>query len=53
MRGSEVSDEAQAAADAEAEADFRAGRVISHERMKTWLLSWGSANELPPPDQDA
>jgi len=32
-----------------AEADFEAGRTISHEAMKRWLLSWGTDNPLPPP----
>lgn len=30
-------------------ADYKAGRVISHEAMKRWLLSWGTPDELPPP----
>lgn len=45
----EIDDDAEAAADARAEADIAAGRVISHEAMKRWLLSWGAPNELPPP----
>jgi predicted transcriptional regulator len=45
----EIDEEAEARADAEAEADVAAGRVISHEAMKRWLLSWGTPNELPPP----
>lgn len=28
------------------------GEFISHEAMKTWLLSWGTENELPPPEPD-
>ena len=31
---------------AEALVDVAAGRVISHEAMKAWLLSWGTADEL-------
>ena len=33
------------------EADVQAttGKVISHEAVRRWLLSWGKANELPPP----
>jgi predicted transcriptional regulator len=46
----EVDQAFEDAADAEAEADIAAGRVISHEAMKAWLLSWGTANELPPPE---
>jgi predicted transcriptional regulator len=45
----ELDVDAEIAADAEGLADFEAGRVISHEAMKAWLLSWGSADELPPP----
>lgn len=43
---------AEAAADAEGLADLDAGRVISHERMKAWLLSWGTPEEIPPPKTD-
>jgi predicted transcriptional regulator len=46
----EIDEVAEAEADARAEADVRAGRVISHEAMKTWLLSWGRVDELPPPE---
>jgi predicted transcriptional regulator len=38
------------AADSEGIADIEAGRVISHEAMKAWLLSWGKPGELPPPE---
>jgi predicted transcriptional regulator len=31
-------------------ADARAGRTIPLEAVKRWLLSWGSENELPPPE---
>ena len=30
-------------------ADFEAGRVISHEAIKRWFLSWGTDKPLPPP----
>jgi predicted transcriptional regulator len=26
-----------------------AGRGISYERVRDWLLSWGTKNETPPP----
>ncbi|WP_343716978.1 CopG family transcriptional regulator [Inquilinus sp.] len=26
-----------------------AGRLIPHEEMRRWLLSWGTEDELPPP----
>jgi len=42
-------EDAEAAADARAEADIAAGRVVSHEAMKRWLLSWGPPDELPTP----
>ncbi len=45
----EIDDDAEAAADARAEADIAAGRVISHEAMKRWLLSWGAPDEKPAP----
>ncbi|KRA69651.1 hypothetical protein ASD89_14765 [Caulobacter sp. Root656] len=45
----EIDDEAEATADARAEADIAAGRVISHEAMKRWLLSWGTPDEGPAP----
>jgi predicted transcriptional regulator len=43
---SEVDD---ATADAEALEDLNAGRTISHDKMKTWLRSWGRPDELPAP----
>nr|WP_295107996.1 CopG family transcriptional regulator [uncultured Caulobacter sp.] len=48
----EVDDVADAAADSEGVADLDAGRVVSHERMKAWLLSWGTPEELPAPSKD-
>lgn len=45
----EIDDEAEERADREAEADLAAGRVVSHEAVKRWLLSWGTPNELPRP----
>jgi predicted transcriptional regulator len=47
----EEADAADAAADAEGVADLDAGRVVPHERMKAWLLSWGKPDELPPPTE--
>jgi predicted transcriptional regulator len=34
---------------AEAEADIAAGRLIDHDAVRRWLLSWGTDAELPPP----
>lgn len=45
----EIDDDAETAADARAEADIAAGRVISHEAMKRWLQSWGTPDEIPAP----
>ena len=42
-------DEADEAATLRGLADIEAGRIISHEAMKRWLLSWGADNPLPPP----
>jgi predicted transcriptional regulator len=41
--------DAEAAADARAEADLAAGRVVSHEAVSRWLESWGTPNPLPRP----
>lgn len=30
-------------------ADASAGRVTPYEKVRRWLLSWGSDKELPPP----
>jgi predicted transcriptional regulator len=43
------SDQEAETAEARAEADFAAGRVIGHKAMKAWILSWGTPEELPPP----
>jgi predicted transcriptional regulator len=42
-------DKAEVDADAEGLADLDAGRTVSHEAMKRWLLSWGTPDESPPP----
>ena len=42
----------EAAADAAAEADFAAGRVVPHERVREWLQSWGTPDELPCPEPE-
>jgi hypothetical protein len=34
---------------AEAEADIAAGRVVSNEAVMSWIKSWGTPDELPPP----
>jgi predicted transcriptional regulator len=31
-------------------ASLDAGRSIPYEAVRRWLLSWGTDNELPPPE---
>ncbi len=45
----DVNEAADEAATREGEADIDQGRVVSHDAMKAWLLSWGSSDERPPP----
>ncbi len=45
----EADDAEEAAADARAEADVAAGRVVSHEAVSRWLKSWGTAERRPRP----
>lgn len=40
---------AEASADARAEADVRAGRLISHGAMTSWLKTWGTGKRAPTP----
>lgn len=40
---------AEAAADARAEADVAAGRLIGHDSVRRWLASWGSGARSPRP----
>jgi len=42
-------DEAKRLAITEGIADSDAGRVVPHEDVKAWLESWGTENELQPP----
>ncbi len=44
-----LEDEAILAADAEADADFKAGRTVPHERVGEWLKSLGTPDQLPTP----
>jgi predicted transcriptional regulator len=41
--------DAFAAAVREGIVDAAAGRTISYEKIRRWLLSWGTDGELPPP----
>jgi len=40
---------AEARLDAEAEADFAAGRVVPHERVREWLTRLANGERVPPP----
>jgi RHH-type transcriptional regulator, rel operon repressor / antitoxin RelB len=33
----------------QAERHVKSGHYVTHEDMKSWLLSWGTDRELPPP----
>jgi predicted transcriptional regulator len=46
----EIDEGAEGRAVQEADAAIREGRVISHEAMVRWLRSWGTPDELPPPE---
>ena len=39
----------EARLDAEAEADFAAGRVIPHEKMRAWLAKLARGERILPP----
>lgn len=36
--------------DAEAEADYAAGRFVPHERVREWLLKLARGEKVPPPE---
>lgn len=42
-------DTADDEAEQRAEASVQAGRLVSHDAVKRWLGSWGSAKRLPRP----
>ena len=33
-------------------ADLDVGRTVSGDKVLAWIRSWGTANELPPPECD-
>jgi len=41
--------EAEARREAEADADIAAGRVVPHEEVGKWLLTWGTPDYRPMP----
>lgn len=48
----ELSEEDQAFLEAVEEglADLDAGRTVPYEKVREWLLSWGTDNEREPPE---
>jgi hypothetical protein len=40
---------AEAAADARAERDVLAGRLVSHSAVRRWIATWGTTQPLPRP----
>jgi predicted transcriptional regulator len=49
----EPNDAAEADADARAEADIEAGRVVSHEAVSLWLSSWANGKPMAVPRPEA
>jgi len=41
----------EARLDAEAEADYAAGRVVPHERVREWLAKLAKGERVPPPEE--
>jgi len=46
----EIDEAVETRLDAEAEADYAAGRVISYERMCEWLTRLAKGERTPPPE---
>jgi predicted transcriptional regulator len=40
----------EARLDAEAEADFAAGQVVPHDRVREWLMRLAKGEKVPPPE---
>jgi predicted transcriptional regulator len=40
----------EARLDAEAEADYAAGRFVPHERVRAWLQKLAGGKRVPPPE---
>jgi hypothetical protein len=40
----------EARLDAEADADYEAGRVVPHERVREWLRKLARGERVPPPE---
>jgi predicted transcriptional regulator len=45
----DVNPDEERRADEEALRAYEAGRVVSHQAVREWLLSWGTSNERPRP----
>ena len=45
----EMEDEADLLAEAKADADVAAGRVVPHERVREWLKTIGTPGQTPTP----
>nr|WP_299910761.1 antitoxin [Sphingomonas bacterium] len=43
--------DAEAAADARADADIKAGRTVDHADVAAWLAKWGTPDEIPAPPE--
>ena len=44
-----VDEASEAAADARAEEDVKAGRVVDHEIVREWLRRLANGEDVPPP----
>jgi len=44
-----IDPDAEVLADARAEAEIAAGRVVDHAEVAAWLATWGTPEELPAP----
>jgi predicted transcriptional regulator len=48
----EPDDAEEARLDALADAEIDAGQFVTHERVRAWLNSWGTPDELPCPEPE-
>ena len=47
----QIDSDAEAIADARAEADIAAGRIVDHAEVAAWLAAWGTKDERPAPPE--
>jgi len=45
----QIDPDAELLADARAEADIAAGRIVNHAEVAAWLATWGTPEEAPAP----